>query len=653
MKKVIHLLGISFFSLLLMHCQGPSATHIRPNALFTDNAVLQRGKDIIVWGTADPGGTVEVELGDNEQQAEVNEQGKWQVTLPAMEAGGPYELEIEGAEEISLKNIMLGDVWLASGQSNMEWALKTDVDNFEEEIANADFPNIRLFTVERNTSDVPLDSMSVVAGGWLPCSPETVPDFSAVAYFFGRKIHQEQGVPIGLISSNWGGTPAEAWTSESALMTMPDFKPVLEKRQQARKSTGSEEQKTSADIIQSANQKISASDYQPSFDVSQWKTMAVPALWEEADTTLRDFDGFVWFRKTINIPSRYTKQALSLHLGAVDDNDIVWLNGQRIGETEGYNKDRVYELPTEAVKAGENTITIRVQDNSGGGGLYGPAEKMYLAQGDNKLKVELTGPWRYDATQEPRFPPASRLQHEPAMLYNAMIAPLLPYPIKGVIWYQGESNAGRPQQYATLFPTMIKDWRQQWGGDNFPFLYVQLANFMPNGAPSDQWAYQREAQNKALELENTGVAVTIDIGDSTDIHPRNKQDVGDRLATAAQGVAYGDQSVFTGPMYESMRASGDSIVVTFKGTGEGLMKLADEEANGFMIAGEDRQFVKAVAHIVGPNEISVWSSEVEKPVAVRYGWANNPTVNMYSEDGLPLSPFRTDDWEKADENSPS
>ncbi len=493
MKKLTHLLAIPFFSLLLMHCQGPSATHVQPNALFTDNAVLQRGKDIIVWGTADPGGTVEVELGESEQQAQVSEQGTWQVTLPAMEAGGPYELEIEGAEEISLKNIMIGDVWLASGQSNMEWALQADVDNFEEEIANADFPNIRLFTVERNTSYVPLDSVSVVAGGWLPCSPETVPDFSAVAYFFGREIHQEQGVPVGLISSNWGGTPAEAWTSESALMTMPDFKPVLEKRQQAQKSTRSEKEKTSDD----------------------------------------------------------------------------------------------------------------------------------------------------------------RLHHEPAILYNAMIAPLVPYPIRGVIWYQGESNAGRPQQYATLFPTMIKDWRQQWGGDNFPFLYVQLANFKPNGSSSDQWAYQREAQNKALALENTGVAVTINIGDSTDIHPRNKQDVGDRLATAARAVAYGDQSVFTGPMYESMRVSGDSVVVTFKGTGEGLMKLPDEEASGFMVAGEDRQFVEAVAHIVGPNEVSVWSSKVEKPVAVRYGWANNPAVNVYSEDGLPVSPFRTDDWEKEDENSPS
>ena len=652
MKKVTRIFGIPFLALLLVHCQGPSATQIRPNALFTDNAVLQRGKEIVVWGTADPGGTVEVEIGDSEERTTVDEQGRWRVALPAIEAGGPYEMEIEGTEAINLKNIMIGDVWLASGQSNMQWALQADVDNFEEEITNADFPDIRLFTVERNTSYVPLDSMAVVAGGWVPCSPETVPDFSAVAYFFGRKIHQEEGVPIGLISSNWGGTPAEAWTSESALMAMPDFKSVLEKRQQMRKDTPAEK-KTSAEIIQAANQKISAPDYQPDFDASAWKTMAVPALWEEADTTLRGFDGFVWFQKAITLPARYAQQVLSLHLGAIDDNDIVWFNGQRVGETEGYNSDRVYELPAEAVKAGKNTITIRVQDNSGGGGLYGPADKMYLAQGDNKLGVELTGPWQYDATQEPRFPAQSRLQHQPAMLYNAMIAPLVPYPLKGAIWYQGESNAGRPQQYATLFPAMIKDWRQQWGGDDFPFLYVQLANFNPQGMASDQWAYQREAQNKALELENTGVAVTIDIGDSADIHPRNKQDVGDRLATAAQAVAYDEASVFTGPMYESMRVSGDSVVVTFKGMGEGLMKLPDEEAIGFMIAGEDRQFVEAVAHIVGPNEISVWSAEVERPVAVRYGWANNPSVNIYSEDGLPLSPFRTDDWEQADENSPS
>ena len=655
MKRIVLISAVPFFSLLLMHCQGPSATSVQPDELFTDNAVLQRGKDIIIWGTADPGGTLEVELGENEAQAEADEQGKWQVTLPAMEAGGPYELEIEGAEDISLKNIMIGDVWLASGQSNMEWALKAEVDNFEEEIASADFPNIRLFTVARNTSYTPLDSLSAVGGGWLPCSPETVPDFSAVAYFFGRQIHQEQGVPIGLINSTWGGTPAEAWTSEQALMTMPDFQAVLKERQQSTNANMSPEEREQSrnTIIQTADQKIGADDYQPDFNVNGGKTMAIPTLWEEADTTLRTFDGFVWFQKTINLPARYAGQALTLHLGAIDDDDITWFNGQRIGETRGHNKNREYELPAEAVKAGENTITVRVQDNSGGGGLYGPAEEMYLAQGDNKLSVELTGPWQYDATQEPRFPESGNFQRQPAMLYNAMIAPLLPYPLKGAIWYQGESNAARAKQYATLFPGMIQDWRQQWGGEPFPFLFVQLANFEPQGAPSDQWAYLREAQNAALELENTGMAVTIDIGDLADIHPRNKQDVGDRLAQAAQAVAYGDKETFTGPMYESMRVAGDSIILTFKEVGEGLMKLPDEEVAGFMIAGEDQQFVEAEAHIIGTNEVSVRAPEVNQPAAVRYGWANNPSVNLYNEEGLPVSPFRTDDWEEADRNTPS
>ena len=653
MNRSILPYALPFCALSLVHCQGPSATHVQPHALFTDNAVLQRDRDIVVWGTADPGGVIEVELEENEATATVDEQGTWQVTLPAMEAGGPYELEIEGAEERSLKNIMIGDVWVASGQSNMEWVLKADVDNFEEEIAKADFPNIRLLTVEKNTSYTPLDSLAAVDGGWLPCSPQTVPNFSAVAYFFGRQIHQDEDIPIGLISSNWGGTPAEAWTSESALMRVPGFPAVLKEQEQQKEIDPEEETLKRNAIIKGADQKVSDANYRPDFDVSQWKMMTIPTLWEASDTTLRTFDGFVWFQKSVTLPARYAGKPLTLHLGAIDDDDITWFNGQRVGATQGYTQPRTYTLPGEVVKAGENIITVRVQDNMGGGGLYGPSEAMYLAEGEDKLAVDLTGRWAYDATQEPPFPPTSNRQNQPATLYNAMIAPLLPYPIKGVIWYQGESNAGRAEEYATLFPAMIEDWRQQWGGNAFPFLFVQLANFKPNGAPPDQWAYLREAQNAALKLDKTGVAVTIDIGDSTDIHPRNKLDVGDRLATAARAVAYGEASVFTGPMYESMRVSGDSIVIRFQGVGEGLMKLPDEEVAGFTIAGQDRTFKKATVHIISPTEVSVWAADVEQPTAVRYGWANNPAVNLYDENGLPVSPFRTDTWEEEQAENPS
>ncbi len=629
-------------------CQGPSATGVQPHALFTDHAVLQRDRDIVVWGTADPGGTVEVELGEAEVQVPVDERGQWQATLPPMEAGGPYELEIEGVEATTFKNIMIGDVWIASGQSNMEWALQSEVDNFEEEIANADFPDIRLFTVDHNVSFVPLDSMPVVGDGWQPTSPETIPNFSAVAYFFGRQVHQDQGVPVGLLSTNWGGTPAEAWTSESALMTMPEFKAVLEERKNADEPAKdpAEQEKRRASFVAAANQKIEAADFQPNYDTENWPTMKLPNAWEQTDTTLQNLDGFVWFQKTINLPAQYAKQDLTLSLGAIDDMDVTWFNGQRIGDTDGYNVMREYTVPAALTQSGENTITVRVQDNGGGGGLTGPAEKMYLAAGGEQLPVEIGGSWRYDTTQEGDFPPVREIQHEPAALYNAMIAPLLPFPIKGVIWYQGENNTNRAKQYATLFPKMIQDWRQQWGYD-FPFLYVQLANFQAGGAP-DGWAYLREAQNKALELENTGVAVTIDIGDSSDIHPRNKLDVGDRLATAARTVAYGDASVFTGPMYQSMRVSGDSIIVTFKGVGDGLMKLPDEDVTGFMIAGEDQRFTEAQANIISPNEVSVFSFDVATPVAVRYGWSNNPKVNLYNEDGLPVSPFRTDDWKPMD-----
>ena len=637
---------LAFAVLILTNCQGPTATNVQPDELFTDNAVLQRDHELRVWGTADAGGTVEVSLNEASAQATADEQGRWEVTLPAMKAGGPYEMTIRGDEKKVLKNIMLGDVWVASGQSNMEWMLKAQVDNFEEEIANASYPNIRLFTVEQNTSSIPLDTMAVVGNSWLVCSPETVPDFSAVAYFFGREIHQEEGVPIGLINTTWGGTPAEAWTSEKALMQMPDFQAALaeQKQQVASGESPADLEKKKEAIIQRARQEVSG-DYQPNFNTADWETMELPTFWEEADTTMDGYDGFAWFQKTINVPAQYAGKALTLHLGTIDDDDVTWFNGEKIGETTGYTKSRAYDIPANLVKAGQNTITVRVEDGGGGGGLYGDADEMYLVQNDQQLSVSIAGEWKYQARPEDRFPVTALPHHQPAMLYNAMIQPLLPYPIKGAIWYQGESNASRAQQYQTLFPLMIKDWREQWG-EQFPFLFVQLANFSSDGANNDSWAYLREAQMKALDMDKTGMAVTIDIGDSLDIHPRNKQDVGDRLATAAKAVAYGDENVYSGPVYQSMRTEGDSVILTFDYVGEGLMKVPDEELQGFVIAGEDQQFVSAQARIISNNEVAVSEESVKKPVAVRYGWANYPKVNLYNGDGLPVSPFRTDEWEQ-------
>ncbi len=628
-------------------CQSPSAVNIQVDQAFTDHAVLQRDVEIPVWGTADPGGNVKIAIDDHEVFVEVDDKGQWMAELPAMKAGGPFTLHVIGEDTTTLQDILVGDVWLASGQSNMEWALKAQVNNFEEEVANANYPKIRLLTVERNRSETPLDSFSTQ--GWQVCSPQTIGDFSAVAYFFGRKVFQEENIPIGLIHSSWGGTPAEAWTSEASLMKMQDFRQIIEEKkkapQEGKAMSVEEKAKKREQIMQQADAKVNAAGYKPAFNTSQWKTMNVPGLWESVDTTMKSFDGYVWFTKKINIPARYAGKPLTLHFGNIDDSDITWFNGEKIGTTDVYNTPRAYEVPGKAVKSGENMITIRVLDTGGGGGIYGPAEEMYIAQGGKKLPLKLTGSWQYDEKQEPALPNVSAFPNEPAVLFNAMINPLIPYTLKGAIWYQGESNASRARQYQTLFPLMIEDWRNQFGQGKFPFLFVQLANFKSNGARPDEWAELREAQMMALDLDNTGMAVTIDIGNPNDIHPRNKQDVGDRLARAAMKVAYGKKDTYTSPLYDSMYVQNDTAYVMFKEAGGGMMKMADEELRGFTIAGSDRKFVEAQAKITGKDKVAVYSPKIKNPQAVRYGWANNPDVNLYSQDGLPASPFRTDTWD--------
>ncbi|MEM9675831.1 MAG: sialate O-acetylesterase [Bacteroidota bacterium] len=634
---------------LFTHCQSPTATEVQPHQLFTDNAVLQRDLSIPVWGTANPGGTLEVEINGHIERTEVSQDGNWQVNLPEMEAGGPYELRIRGEEEAVLENIMIGDVWLASGQSNMEWPLSGQIDDYENEIANANYPNIRLFTVHRNTSIEPLTQLD--SGQWNECSPETVANFSAVAYFFGREIHQEQDVPIGLLHSSWGGTPAEAWTSEASVRQIKDFSTLLDSIRSAESGSLSfaEKQKLQEEAIAQADERLARMAIPQ--DAKDWETMSLPTLWENADTPLEGYDGYVWFQKTFTVPNSYESQPLTLYLGMIDDVDITWVNGQKVGETKGYNVSRVYEVPPQVVKGGENTITVRVLDTGGGGGLYGPEEEMYLEGNGQKLSAEISGSWKYDETQEGEFPEVSMFPSEPAILYNAMINPLLPYVIKGAIWYQGESNASRAAQYQTLFPLMIDDWRSQWNIGDFPFLFVQLANFNAPGSGPEDWPRLREAQLMTLGLPNTGMAVSIDIGDATDIHPRNKQDVGYRLALAARKVAYGEDNVYSGPIYESMRVAGDSVVLTFEQVGEGLFKMPDEKLRGFEVAGEDRQFYSAQATIISNTEISIKSPSVNQPVAVRYGWYSNPDVNLYNSEGLPASPFRTDDWKEPEVES--
>lgn len=635
---------------LLVGCQSPASEVALP-ALFTDNMVLQRDQDIPVWGKATPGGAVSVAMNDMARETTAAPDSMWEVRLPAMAAGGPYMLEISGATSQTFDNVMVGDVWVASGQSNMEWSVRNS-NNAEAEIAAANYPNIRLYTIPRTVSLAPLEDIATT--GWQPVTPETIPGFSAVAYSFGRKLQGELDVPIGLINTSWGGTLAEAWTSRAGLSTLDDFREEVANLE----ASNFEEL---ADVYEAARRewdealRTMEQGHQAGWDVSDftpqnWTSMTLPGLWDDADRPLSAYDGIVWYHRTFEVPSAWQNQDLTLYLGAIDDQDITWVNGVEVGSMSQYNAPRVYTIPASAVQAGRNVIAVRVLDTGGGGGFSGEPSEMRLEGPEGATSISLAGRWSYNASTslqdlpEGRPSPPAR-QHTPTVLFNAMISPLIPYAMRGAIWYQGESNAGRAYQYRDLFPAMITDWRNQWGQGDFPFFFVQLANFMQAQTdPNEQnpWPELREAQTMTLSLPNTGMATIIDIGEADDIHPRNKQDVGLRLALNALHIAYDQDLVYSGPMYTNHERVDNTIVVTFDHIGGGL-EAKGGALNGFTIAGEDQQFVWADARIEG-NQIIVSSSRVAEPVAVRYAWANNPNATLYNAEGLPASPFRTDNW---------
>lgn len=618
--------------------------------------VLQQKADVSIWGKAIPGKTIRIVASwdkSSTYSAATNEQGDWKVTLKTPEAGGPYTLKLSGDNTVVLENVLVGEVWLCSGQSNMEMRLR-EIQNAATEIKHADsFPSIRLLHVAKEMSEIPLQDIKLQENGWQVCSSKSIVEFSAVAYFFARELQKYQHVPVGLINASWGGTFAEAWTSGKTLRNMPDFAEAVATLEA--NSVGKEELKQrSLDKIEQwlvqlqeldpAYTKEQASWAQPRFDASTWPTMRVPGKWEGE---LGNFDGIVWFRKEVDIPVNWQGKELELRLGAIDDNDLTFFNGVQIGHTEGWDQQRNYTVPSKLVRKGKATIAIRVHDMSSDGGLYGQADQLFLAA--KKQRINLAGEWQYHpATDISKLPPMPRQNNDHnqvTVLYNAMIHPLTSYTIKGVLWYQGENNAARAYQYRELFPLLISDWREQWGY-RFPFYFVQLANFraIRNEPGESDWAELREAQTMALNHQNTGMAVIIDIGEANDIHPKNKQEVGRRLALQARAQTYGEQLTCYGPLYESHQIEGDKIRIRFKHA-EGLKTLDGKKLKGFAIAGLDHQFHWAEA-VIESNEIVVWSNEVKFPLAVRYAWDTNPVCNLCNDANLPASPFRTDDWRR-------
>ena len=657
--KSVKYLFLFIFSLSLMSCSHEPAKNIKLTPLFTDNMVLQQKQKIVVWGTAGPGGEVIVELNGKQAKAVAGEDGKWKTMLPPMEAGGPYEMKITGEDTLTINNVMVGEVWICSGQSNMEMPLGgngwSHVNNWQQEVASADYPDIRLLIVKKEMANRPKDTFN--SKGWEVCTPETVGEFSAVGYFFGRDLYEKIKVPVGLIETSWGGTVVEAWTSAEALKMIPEFVDTVKaieadmRTAEERLAAQKENKKIWPDKIGNIikNSGTWEHGYQKAdFNIGGWKTMNLPTIWERAG--LEKVDGIVWFARDVNIPSSWKGKDLTLSLGRINDYDFTWFNGEKVGRGVDVMDLRKYKIPGNLVKAGRNRITVEVLDIGGNGGLYGPAGEMKLLLGDKS--IPLTGKWKYkidpknvDVSKLPEKPDQNSGVNRPTVLYNAMIHPLLDYRIRGAIWYQGESNAERAYQYRYLFKTMINDWRKHWQEGDFPFYFVQLANFMQvkDKPVDDSWAELREAQTMALELPNTGMAVTIDIGDSIDIHPHNKQDVGKRLALVALHKTYGFDVPYSGPMYKEMKKEGNKIRIKFDHTDGGLVAKGGK-LKGFAIAGKDKKFVWADAEIDG-NDVVVWSDKVKEPVAVRYAWAANPVCNLYNGAGLPASPFRTDDWD--------
>jgi sialate O-acetylesterase len=617
--------------------------------IWTDHMVLQRDKPINVWGWAAAGEAVRITFGAESISVKANKAGKWSAQLPAMAAGGPFVMTIEGKNKITLTDILVGDVWVCSGQSNMQWRI--DQTGYEEKdnalIENA---RIRLFNVYVDTDYLPRED--VKGSGWKNLTRQNINEFSAVAYHFGKYLHGELQVPIGLISDNLGATNIEAWMSNEALLQFPQFKeelnPVLKRNKNFAALRADFEKMKPAwyDKYYYKGVGIDQQWFKPETDVTDWKPIkALGNTWTDMPD-LKDHDGEVWFRTTFDLPDNYSQSTFHVGLLQIDDYDIAWVNGVKVGENYGKHNHHGYDVPLKVLKPKGNVLVVRVFD---AGGIGGFTTNAFWAA--NSI---LLGDWVYkkgSAIDAAKFPmpvvPNATPFSSPAVLYNGSIAPLTPMSVKGVIWYQGEGNAGRAYEYRELFPAMIKDWRKQWKQPDLPFLFVQLANYLEESAQPQEsdWAELREAQAMTLSLPHTGMATAVDIGEANDIHPKNKRDVGIRLGLAAMNVAYGQNRVVSGPSFRQMREDSGRIIIEYDNAETGLT-TRDKYGyvRGFQVAGVDHKFHWAQAFVEG-NHVVVTCREVPRPVAVRYAWDNNPgNLDLYNKEGLPALPFRIDAW---------
>ncbi len=641
--KVHHLLLLGFF-LIGLECHA----QVSLPQILRDSMVLQRNAPIKIWGWAAKGEQVKVVFNGKKRTATTISDGTWEVEFPKMKAGGPYDIKINGENEIELKNILIGDVWLCAGQSNMAHQLNIHDVTYNDEIANANYPEIRHFKIPTQTS-LTGTLQDFEGGSWQVAVSDEIRPFSAVAYFFAKKIYERFGIPIGLINASVGGTPIEAWTSAEGFKDFPELLKIIDKNKDTAYVNGRNAVNHISDEVGSEPQDNGLKDpiawYDPNFEPKDWRRINIPGYWE--DQGIRNLNGVVWYRREIELPASMAGKEARIFLGRIVDADELYINGQKIGHTTYQYPQRRYSVPENVLQSGKNFFVIKVTNFNGKGGFV-PDKPYYLFSETDT--VDLKGYWEYKVgevfkIQEPSAASVRPViaQNEPTALFNAMISPYTQLSLKGILWYQGESNAHSPENYDALLRALITDWRTKFNDQNIPFIYAQLPNFMEvNYLPEESnWAELRQSQLGALTVPHTAMTVNIDLGEWNDIHPDNKKDVGERMALAALKLAYDENIVHSGPIYKSHEISRGEIIVSFDQVGSGLIADDGEPLSEFAIAGADKKFVWAEARIMD-DKIVVWNDEIKDPKYVRYAWADNPdNPNLYNKEGLPASPFET------------
>jgi sialate O-acetylesterase len=637
---------IKLFILLFLALNISAFTQVSLPKVFSNHMVLQRDVEIPIWGNAPADSRITVVLGKEQSTTTTDKNGKWMLHLPKLKAGGPYKLVVYQTEKpdqkIEFEDVLVGDVWLASGQSNMELQVQ-EAKNAKAEIKQANYPAIRFFFVSHNKSIKP--EADIIGGEWKVCDSSSIKTTSAVAYYFARKVHTDINVPIGILQATWGGSPVEAWTSKEMLLTSG----ITRDKVIANDTVNSFHfAKDSIDLIRywdivyHAKNKMNKTVTQVAYDDSKWDEVTMPSVLKTSGMSY--YEGMIWLRKVIDIPENFTFTNLTLNLGHPEMNYSVYLNGNEICKTVwNANPTHVYKIPAEFLHKGKNLLSVRMAYLWGGGGFNPPAQEMFIFDGNEKISI--AGIWKYKIDMEPSLPKIHNYQYYPTFLYNAMIHPLLPFGLKGFLWYQGEANDTLAYNYRTIFPLMINDWRIRWQQTYLPFLYIQLPNFKKRHTEpmESEWAELREAQAMALAQPNTGMVCSIDLGEADNIHPKNKQDVGLRLALLAEKNVYNKDGVASGSMFRSFKLDGNTIRISFTENGLGLKTTDNQPPREFTIAGVDKKFYNAKAQILG-NEIIVSSDKVTNPVAVRYAWSDNPDCNLINAEGFPAVSFRTDQW---------